>query len=128
MGAVIRKASGTRNMTDVLLSWLRIKVLSTADDMSDYKSGVVLKVSCFAAEAEAGKRLRAGHLYVGRDEPLVWRAVNGGREIRLRRPLTLRKDGEKNLWPMGSFLLGDLPVRLPLADIEFLEFALRQAD
>jgi hypothetical protein len=108
-------------MTDVLLRWLGVKVLSTADDVADYEAGVLLKVSC--SLCKPGARQRSGHLYVQLGEAVVWRSVGAGQEITLSRPLTLRSvSGAKDSWPMGSFVVGGLPVKLPLADVEFLEY------
>ena len=118
-----RKASGTRNMTDVLRRFLGAKAPTTADDVADYEAGVQLKVSCLLKDSRAPHK--PGHLHVRRDQPLVWRSVRRDREITLERPVALRKENDQNVWPMGNFLLADLTVRLPLADIEFLEYALR---
>jgi hypothetical protein len=118
-----RKASGTRNMTDVLRRFLGAKGPSTADDVADYEAGVQLRVSCLLKDSRAPHK--PGHLYVVRDQPLIWRSVRRNRENTLNRPVALRKADDQNVWPMGNFLLADLTVRLPLADIEFLEYALR---
>jgi len=110
----------------MLLRWLRVKVLSTADDVADYEAGALLKISCLMAEP--GTRLRAGHLYVQRGEPLVRRSVRGSEEFAFQQPLMLQRTpgSGKGDWPMAAVALGGVPVKVPLADIEFLESVLRK--
>ena len=121
--AAVRKSTGTRSMSDVLLSLLRIRTLQKGDDVADYEAGVLIKVSCLLKDSRMPHR--PGHLYLGRDEPIVWRSVRGSREIPLPRPVALRPANDRNAWPMGEFLLGGYEVRVPLADVAFLEHALR---
>jgi hypothetical protein len=94
-----RRASGTKNATDLLLSLTFLRRRTPQQDAADLANGQTFEMASMSktlgGEAPislgGGKkvlRLKSGRLVVARNRPLVWRDRQSGSEMVLNGPFT----------------------------------------
>ncbi|MFC9075779.1 hypothetical protein ACFTY7_01755 [Streptomyces sp. NPDC057062] len=101
-----RRAAGTQNVTDVLLSWTFIRRRSVEQDAADLLQGQVFEVAALSKTIgrtvllNVGKgrqiqHLKIGSLFVAQGQPLVWRERRTKQETVLHGPFALTKLDKK---------------------------------
>jgi hypothetical protein len=124
----VRRATGTKNFSDVLLHWLWLKRRTPAQDIADFAAGVTLKVMCFSRPWGATARSQVGCMYLTEGLPITWQTA-GGQAVTLHHSLALTPSGEPTWhWKFSAFRLdtatGPLGVKLPKTDVELVNHAL----
>jgi hypothetical protein len=66
------------------------------------------------------------YLYFKRSQPPVWQAASGTEQIAPARPLALGMSNVRSGYPVRSLMLGSYSIMILIADVEFVEYALRQ--
>ncbi|WP_051826754.1 hypothetical protein [Kitasatospora aureofaciens] len=139
----IRRAAGTRTLSDTLLSMFGIRRLSTEKDLADLQAGTTLQVFCSSPTLGTVKMLpigkgrtiphaASGHLYLAADT-VTWRNQRTDENVTLQGPFRLSPSEQKTPHPkMARFDLvagnEQHVIVIPKADIALVTQVLEAAD
>jgi hypothetical protein len=139
----IRRAAGTRTLSDVLLSMFGIRRLNTEKDLADLQAGSTLQVFCSSPTLGTVKMLpigkgrtvphaSSGHLYLTADT-VTWRNRRTGENVAFGGPFRLSPSEQKIPHPkLARFdlLAGDEQhvIVIPKADVALVTRVLEAAD
>ncbi|MER7582592.1 hypothetical protein [Kitasatospora sp. NPDC097691] len=142
MTTEIRRAAGTRTLSDTLLSMFGIRRLSTEKDLADLRAGTTLQVFCSSPTLGTVKMLSigkgrtiphaaAGHLYLTADT-VTWRNQRTRENVVLRGPFRLSPSEQKTPHPKMARLdlaAGDEQhvIVIPKADVSLVTQVLEAA-
>ncbi|MFD8787870.1 hypothetical protein [Kitasatospora sp. NPDC059599] len=138
----IRRAAGTRTLSDVLLSLVGVRRLSTEKDLADLRAGATLQVFCSSPTLGTVRMLSvgkgrtvahaaAGHLYLAAGS-VAWRHQRTREEVVLRGPFRLSPSEQRT--PLPKMARFDLVVGeeqhvivIPKADVALVTQVLEAA-
>jgi hypothetical protein len=101
-----RRAAGTQNVTDVLLTLTFIRRRTPEQDAADLLQGQVFEVAALSktigrtvllniGKGRQIQHLKIGTLFVAQGQPLMWRERRTGQETVLNGPFTLKQLDKK---------------------------------
>ncbi|MFE7587900.1 hypothetical protein ACFU6K_00765 [Kitasatospora sp. NPDC057512] len=139
----IRRAAGTRTISDTLLSMFGIRRPSTDKDLADLQAGTTLQVFCSSPTLGTVKMLSigkgrtiphaaSGHLYLAADT-VTWRNQRTDENVTLQGPFRLSPSEQKTPHPkMARFDLAagneQHVIVIPKADVALVTQVLEAAD
>ena len=131
MTSSVRRASGTRSPSDVLMRAIGVNRRTSADDLEDYRKGVALKVTCLIRTAGADQQGVPinGSLYLRQGEEIAWHPNNDNVGRGFPGPLRVTGRSESRFGPYAAFELstgsGPVTAFIPKADVPLVKGIMR---